>query len=108
MDKPLFKLIIFKEAREFLDALSDKVREKMLYNIRKVRFGMQDKDVFKKLDGEIWEFRTSWYGMAYLLFAFWDNDCETLVIATHELIEKTETIIALPPFSIAVCRECIP
>ncbi|MDO5395233.1 MAG: type II toxin-antitoxin system RelE/ParE family toxin [Bacteroidales bacterium] len=90
MDKPLFKLITLKEAREFLDALPDKVREKVLYNIRKVRFGVQDKDLFKKLDGEIWEFRTSWQGMAYRLFAFWDNDGETLVIATHGLIKKTQ------------------
>lgn len=27
MDKPLFKLIALKDAREFLDALPDKVRE---------------------------------------------------------------------------------
>lgn len=91
MDKPLFKLITLKEAREFLDALPDKAREKVLYNIRKVRFGVQDKDLFKKLDGEIWEFRTSWYGMEYRLFAFWDNDGETLVIATHGFIKKTQT-----------------
>ena len=30
MDKPLFNLITLKEAREFLDALPDKVREKMV------------------------------------------------------------------------------
>ena len=90
MDKPLFNLITLKEAREFLDALPDKVREKILYNIRKVRFGVRDKDLFKKLDGEIWEFRTSWQGMAYRLFAFWDNDGQTLVIATHGIVKKAQ------------------
>ena len=90
MDKPLFKLIALKDAREFLDALPDKVREKILYNIRKVRFGVQDKELFKKLDDDIWEFRTSCQGMAYRLFAFWDNDGETLVIATHGLIKKSQ------------------
>lgn len=45
MDKPLFKLIALKEAQDFLDSLSDKVREKILYNIRKVRYGVQDKDL---------------------------------------------------------------
>ena len=90
MDKPLFKLIALKDAREFLDALPDKVREKILYNIRKVRFGVQDKELFKKLDDDIWEFRTSCQGMVYRLFAFWDNDGETLVIATHGLIKKSQ------------------
>ena len=90
MDKPLFKLIALKDAREFLDALPDKVREKILYNIRKVRFGVQDKELFKKLDDDIWEFRTSCQGMAYRLFAFWDNDGETLVIATHGLLKKSQ------------------
>lgn len=64
--------------------------EKVLYNIRKVRFGVQDKDLFKKLDSEIWEFRTLWQGMGYRLFAFWDKDGETLVIATHGLVKKTQ------------------
>ncbi len=58
--------------------------------MRKVRFGVKDKDLFKKLDGEIWEFRTSWEVMTYRLFAFWDNDGETLVIATHGLVKKTQ------------------
>lgn len=90
MDKPLFRLIALKEASEFIAALPDKAREKVLYNIRKVRFGVQDKELFKKLDGDIWEFRTSWQGMAYRLFAFWDNDGETLVIATHGIAKKTQ------------------
>ena len=90
MDKPLFRLIGLKEASEFIDGLPDKAREKVLYNIRKVRFGVQDKELFKKLDGQIWEFRTSWQGMAYRLFAFWDNDGETLVIATHGIAKKSQ------------------
>ena len=28
--------------------------------------------------------------MAYRLFAFWDKDEETLVIATHGLVKKTQ------------------
>lgn len=39
---------------------------------------------------DIWEFRTSWQGMAYRLFAFWDKDGETLVVATHGLVKKTQ------------------
>ena len=90
MDRPLFKLIALRDAQAFLDALPDKVREKVLYNIRKVRYGVQDKDLFKKLDEDIWEFRTLWQGIAYRLFAFWDTDGETLVIATHGIIKKSQ------------------
>ena len=91
MDKPLFKLVTLKEAKDFLLDLPEKAQEKVLYNIRKVRFGVKDKDLFKKLDDtDIWEFRTLWQGKAYRLFAFWDKDSETLVIATHGLIKKTQ------------------
>ncbi len=63
----------------------------MFYNIDKVVGGVKDKELFKKLgDTDIWEFRTSWQGMAYRLFAFWDKDGETLVVATHGLVKKTQ------------------
>ena len=91
MDKPLFRLIALEDAQSFLESLPDKAREKMLYNIRKVRFGVKDKDIFKKLgDTEIWEFRTIWEGLAYRLFAFWDKDNETLVVATHGIVKKKQ------------------
>ena len=91
MDKPLFKLVTLKEAQEFILDLPEKVQDKVLYNIRKVRFGVKDKNLFKKLENtDIWEFRTTWQGMAYRLFAFWDKDGETLVVATHGLIKKSQ------------------
>lgn len=91
MDKPLFKLIALKEATEFIAALPDDARVKVLYNIRKVRYGVRDTELFKKLgDTGIWEFRTVWRGMAYRLFAFWDTDVDTLVVATHGLVKKTQ------------------
>lgn len=69
-DTPLFKLIALKDAIEFLDNLPDKAREKVLYNIRKVRFGVKDPELFKKIDNEIWEFRTAYMGMAYAYLPF--------------------------------------
>ena len=41
-------------------------------------------------NSEIWEFRTLYNKTAYRLFAFWDKDKETLVIATHGIIKKTQ------------------
>lgn len=91
MDKPLFNLVTLKEAETFILALPEKVQNKVLFNIRKVRFGVKDINLFKKLgDTNIWEFRTQYQGMAYRLFAFWDKDGETLVVATHGLIKKTQ------------------
>lgn len=91
MDKQTFRLIALPEAIEFLDSLPDKVREKVLYNIRKVRGGVKDIRLFKKLgDTPIWEFRTEWMGIAYRLLAFWDKDGETLVVATHGFKKKQQ------------------
>ena len=39
---------------------------------------------------EIWEFRTLYNGIAYRLFAFWDTEEKTLVVATHGIIKKTQ------------------
>ena len=91
MDKPLFKLVTLQEAEDFINSLAPAVVRKMFYNIDKVVGGVKDQELFKKLgDTDIWEFRTSCQGMAYRLFAFWDNDGETLVIATHGLIKKSQ------------------
>jgi hypothetical protein len=52
-----FKIQFLEEAKEFLDNLDEKPREKIIYNIRKAQV-IQDKELFKKLSGNIWEFRT--------------------------------------------------
>lgn len=78
-------------AKDFLDSLDDKTRDKVLFNIWKSR-ETNDPELFKKLSGEIWEFRTRFKGKQIRLFAFWDKsgDKSTLVIATHGLIKKTK------------------
>jgi phage-related protein len=64
---------------------------KIIYNIIKVRLS-SDKELFKKLTDEIWEFRTLFNKTHYRLFAFWDKSekTETIVISTHGLIKKTD------------------
>ncbi len=64
-----FKVQFLKEAKDFLDNLADKPREKIIYNIRKAQI-TQDKELFKKLNDEIWEFRTLYNKTHYRLFAF--------------------------------------
>jgi mRNA-degrading endonuclease RelE of RelBE toxin-antitoxin system len=50
-----FTVVFLEDAAKFLDGLSEKVRDKIIYNITKAKFS-NDKDHFKKLRGEIWEF----------------------------------------------------
>lgn len=52
-----FRVEFLEEAKVFLDSLGEKARDKIIYNIWKSR-STNDKELFKKLDGEIWEFRT--------------------------------------------------
>lgn len=59
--------------------------------MRKVQCGIIDNDIFKKLENSnIWEFRTLHNRNVYRLFAFWDTDEETLIIATHGIKKKTQ------------------
>ena len=51
---------------------------------------MNDPELFKKLTDNVWEFRTLYSGKAYRLFAFWDTNQNSLVIATHGIIKKTQ------------------
>ena len=55
---------------------------------------MNDNELFKKLEDEIWEFRTLFNGKQFRLFAFWDKTKkeEALVIATHGIIKKTSKV----------------
>lgn len=88
-----FRIEFLEEVKNFLDNLDEKTRNKVIYNIWKSR-STNDKELFKKLDGEIWEFRTLFNRTYYRLFAFWDktNKEDTIVISTHGLIKKTDII----------------
>ena len=79
------------EVWDFLDLLDKKSRDKILYNIDKAKY-VNDPELFKKLDDLIWEFRTKYKKQYYRLFSFWDktDKTETLVIATHGIIKKTD------------------
>jgi len=86
-----FKLTLLKDAKDFLQNIPQQARKKILYNIWRVAGGEKNNELFKKLDNtDIWEFRTLYNGIAYRLFAFWDTDTQTLVVATHGIIKKTQ------------------
>lgn len=85
-----FEVNLLEEAILFLDSIDEKAREKIIYNIRKAQI-TNDPELLKKLNNDIWEFRTLFNKTHYRLFAFWDKSKfeETLVIATHGLVKKT-------------------
>lgn len=89
MEKSKFNVVFLEEAKVFLESLDEKARKKILYNIWKAR-SSNDKELFKKLQNEIWEFRTIYNRTYYRLFAFWDRseNSDTVVISTHGHIKK--------------------
>lgn len=75
-----FKLTLLKDAKDFLQNIPQQAHKREKNN-----------ELFKKLDNtDIWEFRTLYNGISYRLFAFWDTDTQTLVVATHGIIKKTQ------------------
>ena len=86
-----FKVEFIKEVFEFLDGLDKNAREKILFNIDKAKI-KTDNSLFKKLNSDIWEFRTLYNKKQYRLFAFWDktDNKVTIVIATHGIVKKTQ------------------
>ena len=101
--KSNFDIELLAEAVDFLENLDDKTREKIYYNIKKAQL-VNDNELFKKLNDFIWEFRTLYNSKAYRLFSFWDksDDKETLVVATHGILKKTQKT---PPKEIKKAEE---
>lgn len=89
-EQPKFEIIYSEEVIRFLNSLENKVKEKIMFNINKSKY-IIDNELFKKLKGsDIWEFRTKYNGSIYRIFAFWDTETDTLVITTHGIIKKTQ------------------
>ena len=93
MDEYRFRVEFLEEVKKFLDGLDEKARDKIVYNIWKARI-TNDHELFKKLQDEIWEFRTKYNQTYYRLFAFWDktDNKDTVVISTHGIVKKTDKI----------------
>jgi len=89
--KPKYRIEFLDDAVKFLNELDEKAREKIYYNLKKAQI-TNDNSLFKKLNDEIWEFRTLYKRTQYRLFAFWDktDKQDTLVISTHGIEKKTQ------------------
>jgi phage-related protein len=85
-----FETIFLEEADEFMQTLDKKSRKKVMFNVR-IAEETNDPELFKKLNDNIWEFRTKYLKRQIRILAFWDktNKIETLVLATNGFIKKT-------------------
>ena len=90
-----FETKFLEEADEFISGLDRKTIKKIFYNIDLAE-QTNDPKLFKKLQNNIWEFRTKNAGLQIRLLAFWDktDNKETLVVATHGFIKKADKVPA--------------
>lgn len=85
------KVMYMEEALSFIESLPKSAGDKIYDIVHRVEGGERNPVIFSKLEGtEIWEFRTLYNKVKYRLFAFWDTESDTLVIATHGIIKKTQ------------------
>ena len=82
-----FEVLISAKAKSFIKSLDIKIQKKIACNIQKAR-EINDSKLFKKLNGEIWEFRTNFNKMQIRLLGFWDPTQKAVVICTHGFVKK--------------------
>ena len=91
MKKNTPKVMYMEEALTFIESLPRFAGDKIYDIVHRVEGGEQNPVIFSKLAGsEIWEFRALYNKIKYRLFAFWDTQTDTLVIATHGIVKKTQ------------------
>jgi phage-related protein len=90
-----FETRFLEEADKFISEIDEKTARKLFYNIDLAE-QTNDPRLFKKLNNDIWEFRTLYAGLQIRLLAFWDktDEKETLVFATHGFIKKINKVPA--------------
>ncbi|PGH40405.1 MAG: addiction module toxin RelE [Candidatus Nephrothrix sp. EaCA] len=90
-----FETRFLDQADKFIASLDSKAVKKMFYNID-IAEQTNDTRLFKKLQGDIWEFRVRHNGLQIRLLAFWDKtqSTQTLVFATHGFIKKVDKVPA--------------
>lgn len=88
-----FETRFLEEANKFIACLDLKTVKKIFYNIDLAE-QTNDPKLLKKLQNDIWEFRTKYAGLQIRLLAFWDktDNKETLVFATHGFIKKVDRV----------------
>ena len=91
MKKNTPKVMYMEESLTFIESLPQSAGDKIYDIVHRVDLGGRRIIKKSKLAGsEIWEFRALYNKIKYRLFAFWDTQTDTLVIATHGIVKKTQ------------------
>jgi len=79
--------------KSLLTSLRINQGHKLLYNLKKSQY-VADSNLFKKLNKNIWEFRTQYNKQTIRLLAFWNKEgqSQVLVICTHGFTKKTNKV----------------
>ena len=67
-----FEIELLPEAFAFIKKQDFKTRKKIFQNLNRAKKSL-DPILFKKLNRDIWEFRTRYGGIQYRILAFWDK-----------------------------------
>lgn len=88
-----FETRFLEEAEKFIAGLDSQIVKKIFYNIDLAE-QTNDSKLLKKLQNDIWEFRTQHAGLQIRLLAFWDktDSKSTLVFVTHGFIKKSDKV----------------
>jgi phage-related protein len=88
-----FEVRFFHAAEKFLFSLHEKHQRKLIYNIEQAQVN-RDPKLFKKIEGDIWEFRANCAGIQYRFLAFWfeQDKQKPQVFITHGFVKKTSKI----------------
>ena len=92
--KKKFDVAFLIGAIDFIIELSHDQKRKVLYNIKKSQF-INDASLLKKINADIWEFRTKYNKLQIRVFCFRKSRKRLipLVICTHGIIKKTSRIL---------------
>jgi len=93
LDKKKFIIRLLKDAADFIEQQEANAQRKILYNMAKAQY-VNDPVLFKKLNEQIWEFRTVYRRNYYRIFAFWVRGYSEapVVISTHGVVKKSKKI----------------
>jgi len=88
-----YTVLFLEGVKRFMQKLDKRTANKILFVVATAA-QKQDPKLFKKLNGDIWEFRIRHMGTQIRLLSFWDNltTKESLVIVALGFIKKTDKI----------------
>ena len=85
------KVRYLPEARDFLKSIDENAMKKVLFDVKKVRMGVKDSTSSRNWKAPTYgSFARCTMEIAYRLLSFWDTRSETLIVAPHGFVKKTQ------------------